>query len=118
VPKAVATPAFAAAAGPRPQVRWSDTIVYELHVRGFTRQHPQIPAAIAGTCAALAHPAAIAHLAALGVTTIELMPLAAASDEPHLARAGLANHWGYNPVGLLVPDPRLAPAGSPRSAPR
>ncbi len=90
---------------------WAQTIVYELHVRGFTRTHPEVPDALAGTCAGLAHPAAIAHLTRLGITTVELMPIAAAIDERHLARQGLRNYWGYNPAALFVPDPRLAPGG-------
>ncbi len=95
----------------RPRIPWQRTVIYELHVRGFTRLHPQIPETLRGTCAGLAHPAAIAHLKRLGVTTVELMPIAAAIDEPHLVRAGLTNYWGYNPGALFVPDPRLAPGG-------
>jgi glycogen operon protein len=86
-------------------------IIYELHVKGFTARHPAIPEAIRGTFAALAHPAAIAHLRGLGITTVELMPAAAWVDERHLPRLGLGNYWGYNPVALLAPDPRLAPGG-------
>ena len=82
-----------------------------MHVRGFTRTHPGVPEALRGTCAGLAHPAALAHLTRLGITTVELMPIAAAIDERHLARLGLTNYWGYNPVALFVPDPRLAPGG-------
>jgi glycogen operon protein len=111
VPKAIVTPAPPAAPARRPRVPWSDTILYELHVRGFTRTHPDVPEALRGTCAGLAHPAAIAHLTRLGITTVELLPIAAAIDERHLARQGLTNYWGYNPVALFVPDPRLAPGG-------
>ncbi len=111
VPKGIATVAARSAATDRPRVAWADTIVYELHIRGFTELHPDVPPAIRGTCAALAHPASIAHLERLGVTTVELMPLAAAIDERHLARRGLTNYWGYNPAALFVPDPRLAPGG-------
>ncbi len=73
--------------------------------------HPGIPPALRGTCAALTHPAALAHLTRLGVTTVELMPVAAAIDDWHLAPLGLANYWGYNPVAMMVPDMRLAPGG-------
>ena len=111
VPKAIALPAEATHAAACPQVPWGETVVYELHVRGFTRLHPDIPLALRGTCAGLAHAAAIGHLTRLGVTTVELMPIAASVDEPHLTRAGLTNYWGYNTVGWMVPDPRLAPAG-------
>lgn len=86
-------------------------ILYELHVRGFTMRHPEVPEAIRGTFAGLAHPAAIAHLAALGVTAVELLPCAAWVDERHLPPLGLGNYWGYNPVAFLAPDPRLAPGG-------
>uniref|UniRef100_UPI0018DF49C2 glycogen debranching protein GlgX n=1 Tax=Neoroseomonas rubea TaxID=2748666 RepID=UPI0018DF49C2 len=86
-------------------------VIYELNVRGFTRTHPAIPEALRGTFAGLAHPAAIAHLKRLGVTHVELMPAAAWADEPMLAPRGLTNHWGYNPVGWLAPEPRLAPGG-------
>ncbi len=111
VPKAIVAPWPAAAAAPRLRVPWSETVVYELHVRGFTRLHPDVPEPLSGTCAGLAHPAAIAHLTRLGVTTVELMPLAAAIDERHLLERGLTNYWGYNPVAPFVPDPRLAPGG-------
>ncbi len=111
VPKAIVTAPPRAATTGRPGIPWTDTIIYELHVRGFTQAHPDVPKAIRGSCAGLAHPAAIAHLVRLGVTTVELMPLAAKIDERHLARLGLGNYWGYNPAALFVPDPRLAPGG-------
>ena len=72
---------------------------------------PACPRRCAAPAPGLAHPAAIAHLTRLGITTVELMPIAAAIDERHLARLGLTNYWGYNPVALFVPDPRLAPGG-------
>ena len=111
VPKAIVTATSHPASSVRPRVPWSDTILYELHVRGFTRTHPAVPEPIRGTCAGLAHPAAIAHLVRLGVTTVELMPLAATIDERHLWQRSLTNYWGYNPVAWFVPDPRLAPGG-------
>lgn len=95
----------------RPAFSYDGQVIYELHVRGFTRLHPGIPEAIRGTFAALAHPAAIAHLRRLGVTAVELMPCAAWIDERHLPPLGLSNYWGYNGVAFLAPDPRLAPGG-------
>ena len=86
-------------------------VIYELNLRGFTRLHPQIPETVRGTFAGLAHPASIAHLSALGVTAVEIMPADAFVDERHLAPLGLANAWGYNPVVFGAPDPRLAPGG-------
>lgn len=90
---------------------WRDTIIYELHVKGFTALHPDIPPQLRGTFAGLAHEAAIAHLKRLGVTTLELLPCAAWIDERHLPKLGLSNYWGYNPIALMAPDPRLAPGG-------
>lgn len=110
VPKAVVTAPPPAAAAPR-VVPWDETVIYEAHVRGLTRLHPEVPEAQRGTFAALAHPAVIAHLKALGVTTLELLPTAAWVDERHLPPLGLTNYWGYNPVAYCAPDPRLAPGG-------
>jgi glycogen operon protein len=111
MPKAIVAPPAVAAGPASPAAPWADTIVYELHARGFTKSHPEIPLPLRGTVAALSHPAAIAHLSGLGVTAIEIMPLAAWIDERHLRAAGLANYWGYNPIALMAPDPRLAPGG-------
>jgi glycogen operon protein len=88
-----------------------NAIIYELHVKGFTAAHPDIPQQLRGRFAGLAHEAAIAHLKRLGVTTIELLPCAAWIDERHLPPLGLANYWGYNPIAWMAPDPRLAPGG-------
>jgi glycogen operon protein len=98
---------------PRAAPDWERLVIYELHVRGFTKLHPDVPEPIRGTYAGLAHPAAIAHLARLGVTAVELMPSSAWVDERHLGPLGLSNYWGYNPVAFLAPDPRLAPGGWP-----
>ncbi len=85
--------------------------IYEVAVKAFTKRHPLIPENLAGTVAALAHPACIEHFLRLGVDTVELMPLMAWADERHLARQGLSNAWGYNPISFFAPDPRLAPGG-------
>jgi glycogen operon protein len=95
----------------RLRVPWARTILYEVNLRAFTRLDPQIPEALRGTFAGLAHPKAIAHLANLGVTSVEIMPADAFVDERHLPPLGLTNAWGYNPVILGAPDPRLAPGG-------
>lgn len=86
-------------------------LIYEVQVRGFTMLHPDVPQAQRGTIAALAHPAVIAHLKALHVSAIELMPINAWVDERHLGPLGLTNYWGYNPVSYFAIDPRLAPGG-------
>ena len=112
VPKAVVT---APPAGPAPRlaapVAWDRQVIYELNVRGFSKLNPAIPEALRGTFAGLGHPASIAHLKRLGVTTVELLPVAAWLDERHLPPLGLTNYWGYNPVAWMAPDPRLAPGG-------
>ncbi|MET0178950.1 MAG: glycogen debranching protein GlgX, partial [Novosphingobium sp.] len=110
MPKAVVA-THAGPASPRPLWAWDETILYELHIRGFTRRHLDVPEAIRGTFAGLAHPAAIAHLAKLSITSVEIMPCAAWIEERHLAKLGLSNYWGYNPVALMAPEPRLAPGG-------
>ena len=86
-------------------------IIYELNLRGFSRLNPAIPEAKRGTFAGLAHPASIAHLTALGVTAVEIMPADAFVDERHLPPLGLSDAWGYNAVVFGAPDPRLAPGG-------
>ncbi len=109
--KAIVGASDAALRAATPLVPWERTVLYELQVRGFSMRHPEIPEALRGTFAALAHPAAIAHLTGLGITSVELMPSAAWIEERHLATLGLRNAWGYNPVGFLAPDPLLAPGG-------
>ncbi|QGM46995.1 glycogen debranching protein GlgX [Methylocystis heyeri] len=111
MPKCVAARPVRADLSLRPRRAFEDLILYELHVRGFTKTHPDIPVDIRGTFKGLAHEAALEHLLGLGVTAVEIMPCAAYIDERHLARLGLSNYWGYNPVAMLAPDPRLAPGG-------
>ncbi|MBL8566778.1 MAG: glycogen debranching protein GlgX [Hyphomicrobiaceae bacterium] len=91
-----------------PLTPWRDTIVYELHVAGMTRGHPDVPPALRGTFAGLASDAVVGHLKSLGITAVELLPVFAFADEPHLTDKGLANYWGYNPYAFLAPDPRYA----------
>ena len=93
-----------------PHVPWHDTIVYELHVRGFTRLHPGVPEALRGKFLGLASDAAIEYLTTLGVTTLKLMPVHAHADEPALVARGLTNYWGYNTLSYFAPDARFATA--------
>ena len=86
-------------------------LIYEVNVRGFTMLHPDVPEAMRGTVAALAHPAVLAHLEKLHVSAVELMPITAWIDERHLPPLGLSNAWGYNPVVPMALDPRLCPGG-------
>lgn len=110
VPKAI-VPAPIVSAAPPPPLFTLGGLIYELNVRGFTMRHPQVPEAIRGTVAALAHPAIIAHLQRLRVTAVELMPIVAWIDERHLPPLGLTNAWGYNPVVPMALDPGLCPGG-------
>jgi isoamylase len=89
-----------------PAVPMEDSVFYEVHVRGFTRQMPGVPEALRGTFAGLASEPAIAHLKQLGVTSVELLPVQAFNDERRLIDLGLANYWGYNTIGFFAPDPR------------
>ena len=99
-----------------PRRRMSDLVLYELHVKGFTMTLPGVPDALRGTFAGLAHPASIAHLQRLGVTTLSLLPVQQALDEQALVERGLSNYWGYNTLGFFCPDPRLAADRSPGGA--
>ena len=91
----------------------ADTVVYELHVEGFTRRHPDVPLQLRGTYAGLASPAAVDHLVALGVNAVELLPVHYRISEPWLVQRELTNYWGYNTLGFFAPDPRLAAARDP-----
>jgi len=96
-----------------PHVPWADTVIYELHVKGFTERLSGVPDHLRGTYAGLGHPAAVAHLQRLGVTTIELLPVQAMCDEDHLARTGRVNYWGYSTLGFFAPHPGYAATSEP-----
>jgi isoamylase len=90
----------------------SDTIIYEAHVKGLTKLHPDVPAALRGTYDALGHPRVIEHLVKLGITTVELLPIHAFADDRFLVEKGLRNYWGYSPLAYFAPEPRyLADSG-------
>ncbi|MEJ2576329.1 MAG: glycogen debranching protein GlgX [Gammaproteobacteria bacterium] len=91
---------------------WHDTVIYELHVKGFTQLHPDIPAQLRGTYAGLASAPAIEHLKRLGVTAVELMPVHGFVDDRHLVAKGLRNYWGYNSIGYFAPDARYSASGN------
>ncbi|MDT8386008.1 MAG: glycogen debranching protein GlgX [Thiogranum sp.] len=91
---------------------WHDTIIYELHVKGFTQQHPDIPKPLRGTYAGLASAPAIEYLQRLGVTAVELMPIHAFVDDRLLLEKRLRNYWGYNSIGFFAPDMRYSSSGN------
>lgn len=99
--------------GDRPlRTSWSDTVIYEVHVKGATAAHPDVPAHLRGTYAGLAHPAFVEHLQSLGVTAVELLPVHQFVSEPHLLRRGLTNYWGYNTLGYFAPHAAYSASGS------
>ncbi|MBW3572668.1 MAG: glycogen debranching protein GlgX [Gemmatimonadetes bacterium] len=91
-----------------PDIPWHETVIYEAHVKGLTMLHPDVPAEIRGTYAAVAHPAVIEHLKSLGVTALELLPVHEIVDDYFLVEKGLRNYWGYNTIGYFAPDGRYA----------
>jgi len=107
----VIDPAFTWGEDRRPGVPWHDTVIYELHVRGFTMRHPGVPPGLRGTYAGLACGPVIDWLRRLGVTTIELMPVHWFVDDRHLLERGLRNYWGYNSLGFFAPDMRYSSTG-------
>lgn len=96
-----------------PDTPWHVTAIYELHVKGFTKTHPDIPASLRGTYAGLAHPVAIEHLKALGITAVELMPVHQFIHYAHLVEKGLRNYWGYSSIGYFAPHNEYAAAAEP-----
>ncbi|WP_323377711.1 glycogen debranching protein GlgX [Streptomyces smaragdinus] len=113
VPRGVVVRDAAAGAwADRPGTPWADTVLHELHVRGFTRLHPAVPERLRGTYAGLAHPAATGHLRALGVTAVELLPVHQFAPEGTLLGRGLTNYWGYKSVGWFAPHAGYAATGT------
>jgi isoamylase len=98
--------AFTWGADAPPRIPWHETIIYELHVKGFTMCHPDVPAQLRGTYGGLATAPVIEYLTRLGVTSVELMPVHAFVDDRQLVERGLRNYWGYNSIGFLALEPR------------
>jgi glycogen operon protein len=99
-----------------PRTPWHKTLIYELHVKGMTKLHPDVPEKLRGTYNGLASEAVIRHLTELGVTAVELMPVHHHIDDRHLEEKGRANYWGYNTLGFFAPDLRYATAQEPLQA--
>ncbi|KAA9135012.1 glycogen debranching protein GlgX [Microbacterium caowuchunii] len=101
----------------KPRVPLDRTVLYEGHVKGMTKRHPDVPAHLHGTYAGLAHPAMIEHFLDLGVTTIELLPIHAFASEPRLLQLGLCNYWGYNSLNFFSPHAEYATEAARREGP-
>ena len=110
---AVVDAAFTWGADRPPRTPWHETLIYELHVKGFTALHEGIPEELRGTYLGLASEPAIQHLVSLGVSAVELMPVHHHVDDWHLVKAGLSNYWGYNTLSYFAPDVRYAVSPSP-----
>ena len=98
--------AFTWGADTPPRISWHETLIYELHVKGFTKSHPDVPEVLRGTYAGLATAPVIEYLTRLGVTSIELMPVHSFVDDRRLVERGLRNYWGYNSIGFFAPESR------------
>ncbi|HUC98014.1 MAG TPA: glycogen debranching protein GlgX [Candidatus Polarisedimenticolaceae bacterium] len=94
-----------------PRTRWSETIIYEAHVKGFSKRLTEIPEELRGTYAGLGHPKAIDYLTRLGITAVELMPVHQFVHDWHLLERGLRNYWGYNSIGFLAPHNEYSSSG-------
>jgi len=112
VPRSVvADPQFPWGDDHRPATPWHETVIYEVHVKGFTARHPGVPEPLRGTYAGLASPAAVDHLVDLGVTAVELLPVHHFVSEHGLVTKGLTNYWGYNSLGYFAPHAAYSAAG-------
>ncbi|MDX5443698.1 MAG: glycogen debranching protein GlgX, partial [Hymenobacteraceae bacterium] len=113
IPKSVVIdPSFDWEGDRPPKIPYHKSIIYEMHVKGFTQLHPEIPEEIRGKYAALTHPVTINYLKTLGVTAIELMPVHHFITDRHLADKELTNYWGYNTIGFFAPDVRYSGSGT------
>ncbi len=108
----VPNPYFDWANDRHPRTPWHETVLYEVHVKGFTATHPDIPSDMRGTYAGLATPEAIDHLHGLGVTAVELLPVHEFVNDAHLVEQGLTNYWGYNSIGFLAPHHAYSSSGT------
>lgn len=111
MPKALVVapgPAWVGAAGAKPRHAWADTVLYEVHVRGMTKCRSDLPVRLRGSFAGLAQRPVIAHLRALGVTAVELLPVQAFAQDRFLVERGLRQYWGYSTLGFFAPEPHYA----------
>jgi glycogen operon protein len=104
----VIDPAFTWGRERRPEVRWDSTIIYEAHVRGFTKLHPAVPENLRGTFSGFGRKEVVDYIRSLGITSVELLPIHAFVNDRHLLDKGLTNYWGYNTISFFAPDPRYS----------
>ncbi len=102
----VIDPAFTWGRERRPEIPWERTVLYEAHLRGYTMRHPAVPDELRGTFSGMMQQAVLDHLAGLGITAIELLPIHAFVDDRYLVEKKLRNYWGYNTIGFFAPQPR------------
>lgn len=110
----VSDPRFDWGADKAPKIPWHRTLIYELHIKGFTKLHPQVPFNLRGTYEGLASGSVIRHLKELGITTVELMPVHHHVDDRHLLEKSLNNYWGYNTLSFFAPDLRYSASVTPQ----
>ena len=112
LPKCVVTdPSYDWEGDRKLRVPWNETVIYELHVKGFTKLHPDVGEKERGTYAGLSNPQVVKHLKDLGITAVELMPIQQHVDSKHLFEKGLSEYWGYNTIGYFAPDVRYSSSG-------
>src|SRR5205085_240630 len=113
IPKCVVIdPSFDWEGDTRLEIPWNETVIYEVHVKGFTMRHPAVREELRGTYAGLASDAAVDYLKSLGVTAVELLPVHHIADESFLVERGLTNYWGYSSIGFLTPHAAYAATGT------
>ena len=113
MPKSIVVdPAFSWGNDAPPATPWHKTIIYELHVKGFTMRHPGVPPELRGTYAGLTCPAVIDYLTSLGITAVELLPVHQFVADKHLLDRGLTNYWGYNSIGFFAPEASYSSSGA------
>ncbi len=113
---AVIDPAFDWKSDRLPKIPWHRTLIYELHIKGFTKLHPQVAEPLRGTYAGLATEIVIKYLKELGISTVEMMPIHHHIDDRHLVEKGLRNYWGYNTLSFFAPDVRYASSSVPQES--
>ena len=111
-------PGFDWGADEHPALPWRNTILYEAHVRGQSKLHPDVPEDLRGTYAGMGHPAVVEHLTSLGITAVQLLPVHFHLDEPHLQDLGLTNYWGYNTAAFFAPHPGYATRAAREAGPQ